>query len=143
MARPKTKDIKKIICSQLAHGIPIQDILSNEDNKKMQGWPTWDDVCHWLKTDELFQLDYEQSRIFGADYVADKMLGLIDYLKADNKRAAAVRAAMEIMKWQTMVRNPKYSERTIQETKTQGPMDPEKVANEIKRLKGELKVVKT
>lgn len=143
MARPKTKDIKKIICSQLAHGVPIQDILSNEDNKKMQGWPSWDDVCYWLKTDELFQLDYEQSRIFGADYVADKMLGLIDYLKQDPKRAAAVRAAMEIMKWQTMVRNPKYSERTITETKPQGPMDPQKVADEIRRLKTDLKVVKT
>lgn len=142
MARPKTKNFKKIICSRLAHGETIQAILADPEYIKLQGWPNWDDVCHWLKTDELFALDYEQSRIFGADYIADEMLSLVKILKENPKLSPAVRAAMEIMKWQTMVRNPKYSERYTQEIKTSGPLDPDKVRAEAARLKQELKLVK-
>ena len=80
--------------------------------------------------------------MYGADYLADDMLGLVKLLKDNPKNAPAVKAAMDIFKWQTMVRNSKYSERIVQETKTSGPQDPEKVRTEIERLKKELRLVK-
>ena len=140
MARPKTKNYKKEICKQLSLGKPIQDVLNPEKEDYVP--VLWEQVVTWLKTDELFRLDYDQSRIFGADYLADEMLGLVRELKDDPKKAPSIKAAMEILKWQTMVRNSKYSERTIQETKTSGPMDPQKVKAEKDRLVEELKLVK-
>lgn len=151
MARPKTKFHKQEICRQLALGSAIQDILMERRVDPQTGllvelqrpdMPEWQEVVGWLKTDELFLADYEQARVFGADYLADRMIQLVEELRDDPKKAPAVKAAMEILKWQTMVRNSKYSERTIQETKTTGPMDPEKVKSEIKRLERDLKIVK-
>lgn len=147
MARPKTKGIKQEICRLIALGIPIQSILMDEDPETKEttpkaGMPSWEIIVSWLKTDELFRLDYEQARVFGADYLADRMLSLLDELRADPKKAPAVKAAMEVLKWQTMVRNSKYSERNIVETKLTGPMEPEKVTAEIRRIEKELKLVK-
>lgn len=150
MARPKTKFHKQEICRLLALGEPIQKILMekvlNEAGESVElqrpDMPAWEEVVGWLKSDEVFLADYEQARVFGADYLADRMISLVDDLRADPKKAPAVKAAMEILKWQTMVRNSKYSERSIQEVKTTGPMDPEKVRSETKRLERELKIVK-
>lgn len=150
MARPKTKFHKQEICRLLALGEPIQKILMERVESEDGGWvelqrpdmPAWEEVVGWLKADEVFLADYEQARVFGADYLADRMIQLVDELRTDPKRAPAVKAAMEILKWQTMVRNSKYSERTIQETKTTGPMDQQKVQAEIKRIERELKIVK-
>ena len=141
MARPKTKEHKKEILRQISLGIPIQEVL-NEDNPNHVP-VLWEDVVSWFKTDEVFRGDWEQARVYGADYLADDMLGLVKLLKDNPKNAPAVKAAMDILKWQTMVRNSKYSERIVQETKTTGPQDPEKVRTEIERLKKELRLVKT
>ena len=158
MARPKTKLFKQVICRYLGLGVPIQiildgkkvlkegeEILMHDDisqYRRMQGWPDWETVIHWLGEDNVFKVDYDEARVYGADYLADDMLGLIQMLKEDPKKAPAVKAAMEILKWQTMVRNSKYSERIIQETKNSAPADPHKVAQEIDRLERELRIVK-
>src|SRR5882672_321235 len=140
MAKPKTKPIKQEICRLLALGNPIQNILENDIIKYPDKMimPSWDNVVEWIKSDELFRNDYEQARIYGADYLADDMLCLVKMLRDDPKKAPAARAAMEILKWQTMVRNSKYSEKIVQETKNVGPLDPDKVREEIARLQKEL-----
>src|SRR5579864_7295540 len=124
------KAVKKHICEELAHGKPIQLILNPphpviEAAGKMipdPDWikpdlPDWNIVVQWLKDDEGFRADYEHAMQFGAKYLADEMLMLKDALLKDPKSASAYKTAMEMIKTSAMWRDPKYSERTIQEIK--------------------------
>ena len=154
------KVVKKHICEELAHGKPIQLILSPPvPPKKEKGgkivrddegnplpdpdWvkpdlPDWNSVVQWLKDDEVFRADYEHAMKYGAAYLADEMLVLKDRLLNDPKSAPAFKAAMDMIKWATMIRDPKYSERTIQEIKNNQPQDAEVVNARIKQLEDEL-----
>jgi len=151
------KAVKKHICEQLAHGVPIQLILSpvaplietayQEDGtpilKPDPAWvkpdlPDWNLVVQWLKDDEQFRGDYEHALKYGAAYLADEMLILKNKVIQDPKSATAYKTAMDMIKWATMIRDPKYSERTIQEIKNNVPQDAETVASKIKALREEL-----
>lgn len=154
------KVVKKHICEELAHGKPIQLILSPPvPPKKEKGgkivrddegnplpdpdWvkpdlPDWNNVVQWLKDDEEFRVAYEHAMKYGAAYLADEMLVLKDKLLLDPKSAPAFKAAMDMIKWATMIRDPKYSERTIQEIKNNQPQDAEVVSARIKQLEDEL-----
>ena len=120
----------------MALGVPIQTILQAE------GMPEWNDVVDWLKTDEVFAIDFEVARKYGATYLADEMLGLVRMLKENPKNAPAVKAAMDVLKWQSAMRDPKFNEKIVVEQKTDGPKDPEQVRAEMDRIKKELKLVK-
>lgn len=154
------KSVKKHICEELAHGKPIQKILKPDvpplknDRGVIQrdeaglplpdlDWvapdlPDWNLVVQWLKEDEVFRSDYDHAMKYGAAYLADEMLLLKDMLLKDPKSAPAFKAAMDMIKWATMIRDPKYSERTIQEIKNSVPQDAEVVSARIKQLREEL-----
>lgn len=149
------KAVRKHICEELAHGRPIQLILNppvpmvwgvNEDGEKAlvpdMDWvkpdlPDWNMVVEWLR-DEEYRKEYEHAMKFGAAYLADEMLVLKDKLLLDPKSAPAYKAAMDMIKWATMIRDPKYSERTIQEIKNTTPQEANVVQARIKQLEEEL-----
>lgn len=149
------KAVRKHICEELAHGRPIQLILNppvpqvwgvNEDGEKAlvpdMDWvkpdlPDWNMVVEWLR-DEEYRKEYEHAMKFGAAYLADEMLVLKDKLLLDPKSAPAYKAAMDMIKWATMIRDPKYSERTIQEIKNTTPQEANVVQARIKQLEDEL-----
>ena len=141
----------------MALGVPIQTILNpphpmlrDEDTGELYpdpNWvrpdmPEWNDVVEWLKNDAVFAVDFEVARKYGATYLADEMLGLVKMLKDNPKNAPAVKAAMDVLKWQSAMRDPKFNERVVLEQKSEGPMDPESVKAEMTRIKKELKLVK-
>lgn len=154
------KSVKKYINEELAHGRPIQLILKppvppkrdkdgrierDDDGEPIPdpSWvqpdlPDWNMVVQWLKDDEVFRSDYEHSMKFGAVYLADEMLILKDSLLKDPRNASAYKTAMEMIKVSAMWRDPKYSERTIQEIKNEVPSDPEVVRARVKQLREEL-----
>ena len=134
------KAVKKHICEELAHGKPIQTILKPDvpEGDPKPDLPDWNIVVQWLKEDEVFRSDYEHAMKFGATYLADEMLLLKDKLLKDPKSAPAYKCAMEMIKVSAMWRDPKYSERTIQEIKNTTPQDAEVIAARIKQLREEL-----
>src|ERR1700692_523644 len=154
------KAVRKHICEELAHGRPIQLILNPPcpqhevtEYDDMTGaprkvlvddpdWikpdlPDWNMVVDWLR-DEEFRLEYEHAMKFGAVYLADEMLILKDRLLNDPKNASAYKTAMEMIKVSAMWRDPKYSERTIQEIQNTTPQDASVVSARIKQLREEL-----
>lgn len=154
------KAVRKHICEELAHGRPIQLILNppcpqhevteydemtgaprkvlvNDPDWVKPDLPDWNMVVEWLR-DEEFRRDYEHAMKFGAAYLADEMLVLKDKLLLDPKSAPAYKAAMDMIKWATMIRDPKYSERTIQEIKNTTPQEANVVQARIKQLEEEL-----
>ena len=158
------KSVKKHICEELAHGRPIQHIL-NPPCPQIEvdqyddaigatvtklvddpGWikplmPDWNIVVQWLKDDEGFRADYEHAMKYGAIYLADEMLILKDRLLLDPKSASAYKTAMEMIKTSAMWRDPKYSDRVIQDINAKGvPQDPDAVNARIKQLEEELDI---
>lgn len=153
------KVVKKHILEELAHGLPIQKILNpappqievtdyttepetvklvDDPDYVKPDLPDWNIVVQWLKDDEQFRLDYEHAMKYGAVYLADEMLILKDRLLLDPKNASAYKTAMEMIKVSAMWRDPKYSERTIQEIKNTNPQDAETVTARIRQLEEEL-----
>ena len=150
------KSVKKHILEELAHGKPIQKILSPDPNKIRStnedgglcfiddpDWvkpdlPDWNIVVQWLKDDEAFRADYEHAMKYGAVYLSDELVVLKDKVVADPKNATAYKVAMEAIRTAAMWRDPKYSERTIQEIKNTAPQAPEVVQERIKQLMDEL-----
>ena len=134
------KAVKKHICEELAHGKPVQTILKPPvpAGDPQPDLPDWNIVVQWLKEDEVFRSDYEHAMKYGATYLADEMLLLKDRVIANPKDAPALKAAMDMIKWATMIRDPKYSERTMLEIKNNIPQDAEVVAARIKQLRMEL-----
>lgn len=152
------KSVKKHICEELAHGKPIQHILTPPHpqveivckdgvSTKMvddPDWirpelPDWNLVVQWLKDDEGFRSDYEHAMKYGAIYLADEMLILKDRLLLDPKSAPAFKCAMEMIKTSAMWRDPKYSDRVIQDINAKGvPQDSDAVLARIKQLREEL-----
>jgi hypothetical protein len=139
--------VKKHILEELAHGKPIQHILNPPKPVDDPEWikpdlPDWNLVVQWLKDDEEFRAAYEHSMKYGAAYLADEMLMLKEQLLQDPRSATAYKTAMDMIKWATMIRDPKYSERTIQEIKNTAPQDPEVVSAKIAQLREELGIGK-
>lgn len=150
------KAVKKHILEELAHGKPIQKILSPDAPKVREldadggvcfvddpDWvkpdlPDWNNVVQWLKDDEAFRADYEHAMKYGAVYLSDELVVLKDKVVADPKNATAYKVAMEAIRTAAMWRDPKYSERTIQEIKNTAPQAPEVVQERIKQLLDEL-----
>lgn len=134
------KSVKKHICERLAHGEPIQKILSPivAEGDVKPDLPDWNMVVQWLKDDEAFRADYDHAMTYGAKYLADEMLILKDQLLKDPKSATAYKTAMEMIKTSAMWRDPKYSERTIQEIRNNTPQDADVIAAKIKQLREEL-----
>lgn len=150
------KSVKKHILEELAHGKPIQKILSPDPPKVREYtedggliWvddpdfvkpdlPDWNIVVQWLKEDEAFARDYEHAMKYGAVYLSDELVVLKDKVVADPKNATAYKVAMEAIRTAAMWRDPKYSERTIQEVKNTAPQAPEVVQERIKQLMDEL-----
>ena len=137
------KAVKKHILEELAHGKPVQEILNppaplNDPDWVKPDLPDWNLVVQWLKEDEEFRGAYEHAMKYGAAYLADEMLMLKERLLQDPKSATAYKTAMDMIKWATMIRDPKYSERTIQEIKNTTPQDAEVVKAKVEQLREEL-----
>lgn len=150
------KAVKKHILEELAHGKPIQKILRpdppkvtvlGEDGNNTSiddpDWiapdlPDWNMVVQWLADDEAFKAAYEHAMKMGAVYLSDELVVLKDKVIADPKNATAYKVAMEAIRTAAMWRDPKYSERTIQEIKNTAPQAPEVVTERIKQLMEEL-----
>lgn len=155
------KSVKKHICEELAHGKPIQHILSppcpqieaidygldgvetvkliDDPEWVRPDLPDWNNVVQWLKDDEGFRADYEHAMKYGAVYLADEMLILKDRLLKDPKSAPAYKCAMEMIKTSAMWRDPKYSDRVIQDINSKAvPSDPDAVNARIRQLQEEL-----
>lgn len=151
------KAIKQHILERLAHGQPIQLILNPKPDKVESvdpetgavvkvddpDWvkpemPDWNLVVVWLKADEQFRLEWEHAKKYGAEYLADSMLELKELLLLDPRNASAYKTAMEMVKTSAMWRDPKYSDRTIQEVKNTAPLDSETIQARIRQLEEEL-----
>lgn len=150
------KAVKKHIIEEVGHGKAIQSVLNPpvpmmwgvgaEGEKALvpdEDWvkpdlPDWNIVVQWLKDDREFDAAYEQAFKYGAMYLADELLVLKDRLLQDPKSAPAYKTAMDAIRTSAMWRDPKYSERSIQEIKNTTPQDPTVVAARIKQLREEL-----
>lgn len=153
------KAVKKHILERIAHGKPIQTILDPpipqievidyttepESNRLVDDpdyvrpdLPDWNIVVQWLGDDEEFRNAYDHAMKYGAVYLADELLILKDALLKDPRNATAYKAAMDAIRTSAMWRDPKYSERTIQEVKNTQPQDADTVRARIKQLEQEL-----
>ena len=150
------KGVKKYILEEVAHGRPIQlvlhpkppqikafdpegtEILVDDPEWIRPELPDWVTVVRWLGEDEAFAHDFSLAEKYGAKWLADEMLELKEKVKSDPRNAMAYRTAMEMIKWSTMIRDPKYSERTVQEVKNSTPSDPDVVRAKIRQLEEEL-----
>lgn len=149
--------VKKHILEEMAHGKPIQMILSpecpkidagvDEDGRRVliddPDWvkpdlPDWNIVVQWLKEDEVFRNEWENARKFGAAYLADEMIVLKNALLKDPKNASAYKTAMEMIKTSAMWRDAKYSDRVIQDVNNNIPQDADVVLARVKQLREEL-----
>lgn len=67
-----TQDIADILCEQLAEGISMHRACESE------GMPNKRTVFRWLRTNEEFRHQYENSKAEAADYLAEEMIEIAD-----------------------------------------------------------------
>lgn len=127
------------ICICIIHGKTLEQAL------KDVGYfaPTLNTVYKWLELHADFREKYDRARQLQADIHADKMLEMAQDVLTKPTAAAAYRVAVDILKWQSEVRNRgKYGPKSDDAGKNK-PLDPTKLKAEIKRLEKELGVVES
>jgi len=97
----------------------------------------------WLDEYPKFLEQYLRARQMQADIHADCMLDMATDVLETPTKAAAVRVAVDILKWQAEIRNPKIYGTKVQHEHKPAAMKPEDLKKEIARLENELGVKAT
>lgn len=129
--------IAETICLHIAMGETLEDALV----KVGVIAPTLKTVWTWLDTHPEFAERMDRARQMQGDMNADKMLKMSETVLANPSKAAAIRVAADILKWQAEIRNPKKYGSKVQHELTKPPLSPAELRAEIQNLQRELGVV--
>jgi hypothetical protein len=125
-----------MICEKIALGAGTAEALKRVGPLA----PVLPTMWRWLEEYPEFREMYERARQMQADSHADRMLELAEEALATPSKAAAVRAAADIYKWNAEMRNPqKFSPKAAQEIRPE-PKNLEQMRKEVSRLEAELGV---
>lgn len=131
-----TPRIAADICVKIAMGATLKEALAETGTLA----PTIETCWRWLDEIPEFKEQYERARQMQADIHADEMLQMSrDVIKTPSK-AAAIKVACDILKWQAEIRNSKKYGSKVQHELTKPVMSPEDLRAEIKALEAELGV---
>jgi hypothetical protein len=128
--------IAKAICDQIALGKPLSKALEIVGPLAPNKFTLW----KWLDDHPEFRELYERARALQADAHADRMLELAEDCLEKPSKAAAIKVACDIMKWQAEIRNPRTYGTKVQHELKAPPMKPEDLKREIAALEAELGV---
>lgn len=128
--------IAREICEAIASGDTLEDALQKIGYLA----PHIVTVYRWLELYPEFKDKYETARALQADVHADRMLTMSREVLSKPTQSTAYRVAVDILKWQAAIRNPRKYGKVIDDTAGKKPMDPAKLRAEIKRLEQELGV---
>lgn len=124
------------ICTKIALGKTLKQALA-EIGILAPGVET---VWSWQDTKPEFAEKMERARQFSADGHADMMLEMADEALRNPSKAAAIRVASDILKWQAEIRNQKKYGSKVQHELAKAPMSPADLRAEIRALEAELGV---
>lgn len=124
------------ICTAIALGKTLREAL---DEMGVLA-PTVQTVWNWQDSIPEFGEKMERARQFSADGHADMMLEMAREAIKNPSKAAAIRVASDILKWQAEIRNQKKYGSKVQHELTKPPMSPLELRAEIKALEAELGV---
>lgn len=128
--------VAKAICQEIALGAGVKRALEKVGALA----PTVATFWRWLEEYPEFRERYERACLMQASMHADRIVELAEEALAMPSKAAAVRVAMDIYKWNAEMRDPmKFSPKAPQEHKAP-PKSPDEMRAEIKRLEHELGV---
>lgn len=131
-----TVRIANMICEKIALGNSLKSALE-EVGPLAPAMPTF---WRWLDEYPEFLVRYQRARKMQGDIHADVMLDLAADAINNPSKAAAIKVAADILKWQAEIRDPKsYSRGSIPEDKPK-PMSPAQLRAEIKLLEADLGV---
>jgi hypothetical protein len=122
------------ICEQIALGHSMKDALAAVGVLA----PALPVVWRWLSEYPEFKEKYDRARQMQADIHADKMLEMADEALRIPSKAAAIRVAADILKWQAEIRNPQKYGSKVQHEVVKSVMKPEDLKKEIAALEAEL-----
>lgn len=126
--------VAEAICERIATGEPLQAICVGDE------WPTVTQVTKWLMKYAKFEEMYEQARIMQADYLADERLVLLQEMRRNPTKAAALKAASDLLAKQTEWLNPRKYGPKMDLNVTERAKTPDEIKAEIARLREELGV---
>lgn len=92
------KDIQDRICSLLMVGKSLRSIIET-----VEGMPSYQNVCNWLRDDAAFFEQYAHAREAQADYYADEIATIADTEPDANK----ARVRIDARKWAASKLKPK------------------------------------
>jgi len=127
------------ICQQIALGNSLEKALAKVGTLA----PSMPVFWRWLDEYPEFLEKYERARQMQADMHADRMLDMAAEVLKTPSKAAAVRVAVDILKWQAEIRDPKKYGTKVQHEHKPAAMKPEDLKKEILRLESELGVKAT
>lgn len=131
-----TDYVAKQICEKIALGNSLKATLA-EIGPMAPSMPTF---WRWLDEYPEFKAKYDRARQMQADIHADTMLDMARDAFDNPSKAAAIRVATDILKWQAEIRDPKkYGPKAVQK-ETQGKLSPDDLRKEIAKLEQELGV---
>lgn len=134
-----TPNIASRIINHLIEGKSLEQALDKEPLG-----PTLDRFNRWLEEYPEFREKYERARRLQADLHADKMLEIAQkILNGDLDDPGSIRVAVDVLKWQAKVRNRTMYGEQGEGSKTEKPLDAQKLVKEIARLEKELGAKKT
>lgn len=134
-----TNRIANDICEGIVMGKSLQEALDDIGFLA----PSIVTVYKWFDLYPEFREKYERARQLQADMQADRMLEMARSVLKEPKAATAYRVAVDILKWQAAVRDPKKYGKMLEDDKAKKPLDPAKLRAEIKRLEQELGVAES
>lgn len=124
------------ICTKIALGKTLKQALA-EIGILAPGVET---VWSWQDTMPDFAAKMERARQFSADGHADMMLEMADEALRNPSKAAAIRVASDILKWQAEIRNQKKYGTKVQHEIPAKALSPAELRAEIRALEAELGV---
>lgn len=131
-----TVRIANMICEKIALGNSLKSALE-EVGPLAPGMPTF---WRWLDEYPEFRTRYDRARQMQGDIHADVMLDLAAEAINTPSKAAAIKVAADILKWQAEIRDPRRYSRGAIPDEPKKPMSADQLRKEIKVLELELGV---
>lgn len=131
-----TPRVAEEICTLIALGKTLRQALAEIGILA----PSVQTVWNWQESKPEFAAKMESARQFSADGHADMMLEMASEAIKNPSKAAAIRVASDILKWQAEIRNQKKYGSKVQHELAAKALSPAELRAEIKSLEAELGV---
>lgn len=131
-----TVRIANMICEKIALGNSLKSALE-EVGPLAPAMPTF---WRWLDEYPEFLTRYKRARQMQGDIHADVMLDLAAEAINNPSKAAAIKVAADILKWQAEIRDPKSYSRSAIPDEPKKALSPAQLRAEIKALEMDLGV---